>query len=407
MKILIVSDNFPPKLTAGAESVAFREAKSLVSMGYDVFVFTTTGDKREIGWAEFEGIKIFYFQSGYNERWRPYLSLFNPWVVFEFKKELEKLKPDAVHFHNVHFHFSYHCLKVAKSLGAKVFLTAHDVMLFHYDKLIEFINPEDLSCPEKFNYKISAWRQLKKAKKRYNPLRNIIISRYLNYADKIFAVSRALKEALEQNGIKNIDVIHNGIDADWWRVNKEELEKFKTKFKLGGKKIILFGGRLSFLKGSDAMMKAMEKISSRNPNAVLLVTGKEAKGFEKNEKLKNKIIFAGWLSGEDLKAAYHVSDLVVAPSVCFDSFPTVILEAMACKKPVVATCFGGAREMVQDNINGYIVNPYNTELMASKIINLLDNEKLADEMGEAGYGIAQRNFSLDNQIKKYLNYFIS
>ena len=404
MKILIVSDNFPPKSMAGAENVAFRQVKTLISKGHEVFVFTTTKDKKEIGWVEFEGVKICYFWADYNERWRSYLSLFNPWVIFQFKKELEKLKPEIVHFHNIHFYFSYYCFKVAKKTGAKVFLTAHDVMLFHYDKLTEFINPKDLACPEKFNYKISIWQQIKRARKRYNPLRNMIIRHYLKYVDKVFAVSYALKEALKQNGVKNVEVVHNGIDALGWQLADDKINVFKAKYNLIGKKTVLFGGRLSYLKGSDQIILAMEEVVKKIPNAVLLMVGRGALGPAQKADLKEKIIFTGWISGDELKAAYHASDVVVAPSICFDSFPTVILEAMACKKPVVATCFGGAKEMARDGESGFIVNPYNIELMARKIIEILSDEKLAAKMGEKGFETVKNNFTLENQAENYLSF---
>ncbi len=338
MKIAILSDSFGP---GGAQGVAMTLAEKFKEAGHAVSVITTTQKKDPTGRTNSGGIDIYRIYSDYNLFWRAYRSLYNPQTAGHIAEIIEELKPDVVHAHNIHTYLSYHVLKLAKKSGARVFLTAHDVMLFHYGKMTEFINPKDLSCPEKFNYKVSIWRQIKRAGKTYNPFRNLIIRRYLKYVDKIFAVSEALKDALNDNGIKNTEVIHNGIAV--WSVNDAVTQIFKEKHNIHGKKVILFGGRLSWLKGGREICLAMESIIKTAPDTVLLLAGKvdeevkEILKFAEGLGIGKNIVAAGWLLGEELKAAYHAVDTVVTPSICFDSFPTVNLEAMACRKPVIAT----------------------------------------------------------------------
>ena len=57
------------------------------------------------------------------------------------------------------------------------------------------------------------------------------------------------------------------------------------------------------------------------------------------------------------------------PVICFDSFPRAVLEAMASGKPVVGTCYGGAPEIIEDGVTGYIVNPFDIKKMAEKVID--------------------------------------
>ena len=90
------------------------------------------------------------------------------------------------------------------------------------------------------------------------PWRKTIIKHYLKYVDKIFAVSLELKKALEQNGIKHIAVIHNGIDINKWQTISEQIEKFKNDYQLQNKKIIFWGGRLNTLKGGGLLLNALE-----------------------------------------------------------------------------------------------------------------------------------------------------
>jgi len=409
MKILILSDNFDNK--GGAAVIARSMAQGFKQACHDVYVITSVQDKTLVGRKIVEDVKVWSIYSSYNLFWRAYRSLHNPQTVRHIAKIIEEVKPDVVHAHNIHIHLSYHALRIAKKSGAKVFLTAHDVMLFHYGKLVEYIDPNDLSCPEEFNYKISIWQQIKRAGKTYNPLRNLIIRHYLKYVDKIFTVSDALKEALTQNGIANIAVVYNGIDAGEWRSDDAGMKEFKKKYDLTGKKNILFGGRLNETKGGKEIVLAMSEIIKEIPEARILVLGKidayaaQLIDFAAKLGIKDKLIFTGWLAGDLLKSAFNACDIVAIPSVCFDSFPTINLEAMACRKPVIATCFGGSREAVLDGETGYIVNPFNIEEMADKIAYLLNNPDIAKRLGETGYEKVKKEFNLEKMTNDYLGWY--
>jgi len=409
MKILILSDSFLSDYTGGAEVIAFNLANGFQKLGNYVYVITTVREKSKTGQYDYHGLKVFRIYADYHERWRAYLSLYNPQTVNQIKKIIKQIKPDIVHVHNIHYYLSYHSLKIAKKYSRAVFLTAHDVMLFHYDKLIEFVNQNDLSIPKKFNYKITHWQQLERFRKRYNPFRNIVIRHYLKYVDKIFAVSQTLKDSLLQNNVKNVEVIYNGIDIAQWQINDEKLKNFKKKYNLFNKKIVFFAGRLSDLKGRKKILKAMKIVKKQIPDILLLVAGEKDSYTETMiELVKNEnfpILFTGWIEGDDLKNAYHSSDIVVTPSICLDSFNLINIEGMICKKPVVGTCFGGTSEIVIDNKTGYIVNPLDVQTMAEKIIDLLKNSQKAIQFGQAGYERVKKHFSFEKQIQETLKWY--
>lgn len=409
MKIVILSDYFDDR--GGAVGVARSHAFGLKRQGHGVSVITTVQNKSKEGKKTENSIDIYSIYSDYNLLWRAYYSLYNPQTVKSIAKIIEEIKPDVVHAHNIHTYLSYYALKIAKKSGAKVFLTIHDTMLFHYGKLTEFIDKKKLSCQANFDYKISVWKQIKRAGKTYNPFRNIIIRRYLKYVNKIFAVSKALKKALNDNGIGNVEVVYNGINVEDWQVGDTEVNDFKAKSKLENKPVIFFGSRLGGIKGQELIIPVMKKIKAAVSNPVLLIAGKVNINTQNilhlAEKLgvKENTINCGWLSGKELKAVIHASSAVILPSPYFDSFPLLNLEAMACKKPVIATCFGGSREAVVDGETGYIVNPFNIEVMAGKIIDLLENPDKARVLGEAGYERVKKEFSLEKMINSYLEYY--
>jgi len=382
MKILMLQDDFPPQGFGGAEASTFELAQGLQRAGEDVFVVTTCRKKSDEGKTTYQELKVFRIFADYHERYRAYLSLYNPQTVGKVRQLIKEFNPDIVHAHNIHNFLSWHCLKIAKELGKPVFFTARDVMSFSYGKLAT------KKYLEQFNCRTSWWDHLKQAKKRYNPFRNILIKKYLGYVDQKITVSYALKSALEQNGIKDFEVSYIGINTDDWQVSPEFVEKFKEKHELSGKSVIFFGGRISGLKGLKQINRAMEKVKKEVPEAHLLMSGTGG---------------IGWLTGSDLRAAYHLSNVVVFPSVCFDGLGRGNLEAMACKKPVVGTCFGGVPEVIRDGVTGFVVNPFKIESMAERIIDLLKNREKAKQFGEAGFQRVKQHFNLDSQVAQTIS----
>ncbi len=384
MKILIFADSFPPDAPGGAGRSTFDLARAFQKKGHSVFVITTCQEKNLSKESDLKGLKIFRIYANYRSRWRAYLSLCNPQTVGLVSKLLQEIKPDIVHANNIHYYLSYFCLRIAKKYSKGVFLTARDVMSFNYGKLAT------KKYLERCVYQTHWLDHLKQAQKRYNPFRNVIIRHYLNSIDKVFVISEALKQALQENKIKNVEVIYNGIDVEDWKINPELVKGFKEKYNIQNKKVILFAGRISELKGLKQISRAVAKVKEKIPEAVLLIVGKGG---------------IGWLTGSELKSAYWAADVVVTPSIHLDAFNRTNIEGMACKKPVVGTCFGGTPEIVQDGITGFVVNPLNIEQMADKLLDLLKNPQKAKQFGEAGFERVQQKFNLEKQADKYLDWF--
>src|SRR5690606_3737684 len=124
------------------------------------------------------------------------------------------------------------------------------------------------------------------------------------------------------------------------------------------------GGRLHEQKGVVQLLRMLQRLSSRFPELRLLVMGREElyrgefEGEARNLGVADRVVTTGWLDGEDLQCAYAATDVFVTPSICFDTFGMVNLEAMEHAKPVVATVFGGSPEVVLDGETGLVANPY-------------------------------------------------
>jgi glycosyltransferase involved in cell wall biosynthesis len=103
-----------------------------------------------------------------------------------------------------------------------------------------------------------------------------------------------------------------------------------------------------------------------------------------------------------LRAAYQAADVVVVPSIYPDPFPTINIEAMACGKPVITTCFGGGREAVVDGVTGYVINPFDTVNLADVIVNLLQHPERVAEIGVAARQRAKEYFDITRHAAKLL-----
>jgi glycosyltransferase involved in cell wall biosynthesis len=92
--------------------------------------------------------------------------------------------------------------------------------------------------------------------------------------------------------------------------------------------------------------------------------------------------------------------LVIVPSVYLDPFGLGNIEAMAMSKPVIATCHGGSPEIVRDGVTGYIVNPFDTEAFADRMIGLLTDSDLRRRLGAAGHDRYLAEFTLERHVDR-------
>jgi len=397
MKILFLNDFIPPRNIGGPGFRNFEVAQELFKRGNEVYFITSCQKREQEGEETKDGIKIFNVYSNYNLKYRNYVSVCNLAVLGKIKKIIKKLKPDITHVDTVHIHLSYASIKIAKKYSKAVFLTSRDFMLYYPDKFIQ----KEKICGET-NYKVNWLDNLKVAKKRYNPFRNIMIKRYLKYVDKIFAISEEMKKALNQNGIINVDVLYNSLP----------IPQKEPSYMENNSKIIFFPSRTSESKGVYALLATFPLIKKDVADAKILIVGttKDRKKrileyMDKNNISKENVEILGWINNEEVKSIYGKISVVVTPSLYPDPLLGVNLEAALYKKPVVTTCFGGAKEFVVNGETGYVVNPYDTKEMAEKITDILLDGDKAKQFGEAGYKRLKEKFSINIQTDKLLNYY--
>lgn len=405
MRILLLSDRIPPENRGGAGKVAWMLAGGLRDAGHEVHIIAATAD------APFEevreGIPTYHLHSHYRARFIAYYALYNPQTLPHLRRLYAQIRPDVVNAHNVHIDLSYASLSVARRMGIPTVFNSHDVMPFAYNRLRHFVDPVRGAVQAPEDYRLPPFYNLREMRFRYNPLRNIIIRHILaRHTDQRVAVSEAHRQALEANGLPPFRVVYNGVDPQSFAVAPALIETLRARLGLQGRRVILFAGRLSVDKGSIQLLRALNRLVERVPDALLLTlssldAAKQGIEWPEFQHLNADHIRAGgWLEGAELAAAFHLADVVTLPSIVLDCFPVVNLEAMAAGKPVIATCYGGSPEVVADGETGYIINPFTTEDFAGKLERLLLDDDLRTRMGAAGQQRLSKHFTLEKQVQR-------
>lgn len=406
MRILLLNDRIPPENRGGAGEVVWRLAVELQRTGHDVHVITAT-DKPSFE-EQRDSIPTYHLHVKYPDRFRAWLSLYNPQVNNALRELYQKIQPDVINAHNVHQFLTYNSLRIAHDMRIPIVFSSHDVMLFAYQKMSYFIQHDRCGVESVAEYRLPAFFNLKQMRLRYNPMRNLVIRHYLKqYTQVRTAPSQELCHAHHANDLPHFEVVHNGIDAETFSVSEATIEALRQRLNLQGRKVILFAGRLTGAKGTYQLLDALKQVVQEVPSATLFVLSsvpieQQIQAANYQTLRDNHIVSGGWLSGDDLSAAFHLADVMVAPSIVFDTFPTVNLEAMASHSVVLASCYGGSHEVVVDGETGYIINPFDIEDFAEKLSQLLQDEALRQAMAEKAYQRVISHFTIDQQATQML-----
>lgn len=397
MKILLLSDRIPPEHAGGAEVIAWNFARGLRDLGHDVTVLAATaGAPFE---AIREGLTTIHIHARWPMRLHAYFTLYHPDVAQQVAAVYDRVQPAVIGAFNIHNGLTYHSLTQAHARQIPAVAYFQDAMAVAYGKLTHFVDPARASYPPDA-LRLPAFYNLKFARLRFNPARNARIQHVLTqHVRTRISISEALKTALNVNGIPVPNVVYPGQDETRWQTTPEDVWTFRQSLNLADRPVILLSGRLNPQKGSIQLLKALDRVRLAVPDVRLLLLTRstpEQQGLQESAfaHLIPHIVTGGWLEGAQLATAYHAADVITTPSIYLDPLIAVNQEAMVCRKPVVTTCFGGPPEVVVDGETGYIVNPFDTEMFAERLIQILQDRSHAIALGEAGYRRFRARFLL-------------
>lgn len=166
--------------------------------------------------------------------------------------------------------------------------------------------------------------------------------------------------------------------------------------------IVVSAGRMSPEKGHRFLVEAIGIISKKKKGAYFIFCGdgvclENLKRQAQNLGVIGQCRFPGF--SRDLPKIFNVMDLMVLPSLT-EGLPNVVLEALACAKPVVASNVGGVPEIIENTVSGVLVPPAQPDLLAKAISKCLAKPDMMRAMGKAGSHKVKSKFTFDSQTQK-------
>jgi glycosyltransferase involved in cell wall biosynthesis len=231
--------------------------------------------------------------------------------------------------------------------------------------------------------------------------KNPLLWKVLEDAMFVIACTHYEKEKMIMMGIhpSKIHLIPMGINLDEW--GDSDGERFRRKYGLTGKRLLLFVGTKNYNKGATHLLQAMNDIRQNVKDLVLVSLGLSTKEWKKKKGIlpEGNLLDLGYVSEEEKRDAFDACDLFAMPSR-YDSFGIVYLEAWRCGKPVIGAKVGAIPEVIEEGKDGLLVEFGEVDQLASAIISLLNNPDLCREMGEAGRKKVIDKFNWQKNIGK-------
>lgn len=329
--------------------------------------------------------------------------------------DIEYLLPRKFKIRKIYQRIFYYELFYQKMFGLEKVLRNFDII--HSSDVEYYYTYQSAKARLKYNKRlvITQWQNIPFAyasrgyrfveSKRFKVLKKAV--------DAIIAKSERAKLSLVLEGFpeEKIHVIKPGIDLSKFRPMGKS-EDLMRKLKIGEKdKIILFSGRLHWHKGITVLFNAFKLLildKEINPEIVkLIIVGSgELKNmlrdFAKFLNIERNVIFVGSVDYDKMPEYHNLADLFVLPSLPTqrwqEQFGMVLVESMACGKPVITTMSGSIPEVVEDK--AILVQPFDFFELYKAIKRVLIDEKLANELGQKAREFVVKNYNAEDVAKK-------
>jgi glycosyltransferase involved in cell wall biosynthesis len=420
MKILLVGYGWPPKQAGGAIIYTKSLAQELVGRGHSVSYFYS-GAQNLIPFAYIEKkteeqiflIQLINSPNFYDTHYNyPESELKNRIIENKFRKVLEDIQPDVVHFQNFPG-LTPSLVKIAKDSGVSVALTLHNFIaicptgeLFDYNKMeicdfnkcmaqcygsptrfqrfkykvflnLAFDLPELIKKIIRRNMNVKSFSKSVTAQtsdpKALKKKRLDFFKLMLGEVDLILAVSKRVSQIYSDRlsmGKEKFVVNHLGTQAaDFVRPHENKGTSYPIRF--------VFLANLDPHKGFQNLLEAFKRVDQTKAELHVYAPINDIYQNQIGEiQEKYSVVFHGAYKYSDLNSILKNCDIGVVPSICHDSAPLVVFEFFAAKLPVIASNVGGMSDFVIDKVNGLIYTHNNIDDLIDKLNYLINNPSL-------------------------------
>lgn len=376
MRVLIVHNYY--KIRGGEDSVVESEIALLKKNNHDVFTYFRNNSEL----LRYSSIQ---------------LALTTQWSIKSFKKISEIIrenKPDIIHVHNTLPLVSPSIYWAASKYRIPIVQTVHNYRLSCLNAL--FLRDGKLceECIGKFPYAgivNSCYRASRKASAvlAFMLLLHRTIGTYNNKISHYIALSEFSKNKLVMSGVSNnkITIKPNYID----HVSEKNTKRSDE---------LLYVGRLSNEKGISLLLDALSKLNGFK--VTVIGEGPELPLVQNNKNIK----YIGKLTNESVLKKMSSALALLIPSICYENFPRIIVEAYSCGLPVIASSIGSIKNIVDDGETGLLFDPISSTDMATKINWAVCNQEEMNKMGLKARKKYENEYTAEKNYKQLIDIYL-
>ncbi|MFH1778041.1 MAG: glycosyltransferase family 4 protein [Candidatus Omnitrophota bacterium] len=382
MNILFLSRDYPPGHVGGVGTYVYEMSRLLAKIGHKVFVITESQDG-PLDYIE-QGVHIFrvpYTKNKLLNYARQKLPGFIERVEYSYivSKKIQEVvlkhKIDIVESCEARAEgFLYYLFKRKPPLVIK---------LHTPEGIVSKLNRDPQTKDRQLLEKLEEW--------------------WICRAHRVIGLSQAIASLTRQHyqiRLKNLPIVSNPLD----------IEYFRPRQCLNNHKTVLYIGRLEFRKGVHVLIRAIPGILKEVPQVKFIFVGDDCgmKAYLRDTverfNVSDSVEFLDQMPRDKLIGYYQQSSVCVVPSL-WENQPYVILEAMACGKPVIASDTGGISEIIKDKVNGLLVAPGSVIDLTEIIIKVLVDRQLQEKLGDNARKFIENTYSPITVVKSSLKIY--
>ncbi|MBT4288196.1 MAG: glycosyltransferase family 4 protein [Deltaproteobacteria bacterium] len=366
MKILLIHNFYGSESPSGENIVFEQEKEMLISAGHEINTLEKNSDSiRSIGKV---GMLIGALSN-----------IFNPLVLIQLLRKIKSFRPDVIHVHNTFPLISWSVFIAAKLGGVPIVYTLHNYRLVCTNAILLKNHKTCEECLKKiFGWPGFANRCYRNS--RIASLSNVIatsVPKLLGVwswgVSQFIVLSEFQRNKMIEAGFKEnlISVKGNFLDCD----------SNDSVVPVGGEQV-MYLGRLSAEKGVEMLIKTWSELD--NPPVLKIVGDGELKSEldvrVRENNLDKKVLFTGFLTPDQVNKELEKTNFLVLPSIWYETFGMVILEAFAKEVPVIVSNVGGPSSIVEDQKSGFIFKVNSQSDLNEKVEFALKNRLKLQEM---------------------------
>lgn len=393
MRILVMSNFYPPHFVGGYELGCLDVVEGLKARGHQVCVLTST---HGVGKPQRDGSVYRWLETDFGSEIRAGARGLIRLLRKEsangraFKRLCATFKPDLIYAWNL-THISISVIFLAQKIGLPVCFYVSDHWLSRWESDLWYTQARRGHRRPSSRL---AWQPVKL----YLRASGLLPGPDMDLSHVQFT-SRYLKQAAIEAGkpVSEAEVIHWGIDTDKFAYNQAARDPGR----------LLYVGQIAPHKGVHTAVEAL-KIITEHPcyksTTLTIVGGPDygghVRGMVSSLGLERNVSFTGLIPREELPEIYRQHDLFVFPSVWEEPFSIALLEALASGLAVVATRTGGSPEILESNVNALTFMKEDASACAAQILRLFNDPELFDRVRLNGRRTVEEHFKFDSMVDK-------